>query len=65
MSDDDKTPNVADVLSRFPRETEPGELTKALAHELKEGLAAVAEQIKATREDMARGARTSRHRFRL
>ena len=65
MSSDDDTPRVADVLSRFPHETKPGELARALAHELRQDVAQVTEQIRKTRERIGRGARTGRHRFRL
>ena len=65
MPSDDETPRVADILSRFPHETKPGELARAIARELGQDVAEVTEQIRKTRERIGRGARTSRHRFRL
>ena len=64
-----KPPNSLDmdfgeVLSRFAQ-TKPGEVADAIARELADSLKEANERIKSAREDIKRGARTGKSRFRL
>jgi hypothetical protein len=53
-----------EAIARFAQ-TKPGEVADAIAKELSDRMKEVTKRIKGAREDISRGARTSREKFRL
>jgi hypothetical protein len=56
--------SVEDALARFAR-SKPGELADAIGKDLAERIKDTTKRIKDAREDISRGARTSKQRFRI
>lgn len=53
-----------EIMARFAK-SKPGEVADAIAKELSLHMKEAAKRIKGAREDISRGARTSKERFRL
>ena len=56
--------NFSEALARLVQ-TKPGEIAEIIARDLDEGMKRIEARIREAREEINRGARTSRKRFRL
>jgi hypothetical protein len=56
--------NLGEALEKFIH-TKPGEIAEIIARDLAEGMKTTEKRLKQAREEISRGARTRRKRFRL